>query len=143
MLGHACASVSRIQYAARLALSIACALLLMASASVHAGQNILYYFSDPGDYIGQGTEATFTTSDGIFGAAASFNNGITVNFNTPSFSHWWYLNVAAPDGAILQPGAYERSERWPFQSAGHPGLDFSGDGRGCNTSTGRFDILEL
>ena len=55
----------------------------------------------------------------------------------------WYLNLAATNGAVLQPGAYEGAERFPFQSAGHPGLDFSGDGRGCNTLTGRFDVLEV
>src|SRR3979490_1495642 len=26
---------------------------------------------------------------------------------------------------------------------GHPRLDFFGDGRGCNTLTGRFDVLEI
>src|SRR5690348_167080 len=61
----------------------------------------------------------------------------------PIFSHWWTLNLAAPNNALLQPGAYEGSQRWPFQAAGNPGLDFTGDGRGCNTSTGRFDVLEI
>jgi len=44
---------------------------------------------------------------------------------------------------MLAPGSYESSQRFPFEAAGHPGPDVSGDGRGCNTSTGRFDVLEL
>lgn len=39
--------------------------------------------------------------------------------------------------------AYENATRYPFQSPTLPGLDVSGDGRGCNTLTGRFDILEI
>ena len=143
MLHRACASVSAIEKLGRLALSLVCALLLTMSASARAAQTILYYFSEPGDYIGQGAEATFTDTDGAFSVAPTYNNGMTVAFHTPDYSHWWYLNLAAANGADLQPGAYENSERWPFESVGHPGLDFSGDGRGCNQSTGRFDVLEI
>jgi hypothetical protein len=35
------------------------------------------------------------------------------------------------------------AERSAFASPGHPGIDISGDGRGCNTITGRFEIREL
>lgn len=127
----------------RPALTAFCAVLLMGSASVRAGQNILYYFSDPGDYIGQGAEVTFTGSDGTFGVANTFNNGILATFNAPAFVHNWTLGLTATGGAVLQAGAYENAERWPFQTTGHPGLSFFGDGRGCNTLTGRFVVLEI
>jgi hypothetical protein len=55
---------------------------------------------------------------------------------------FWFFNVAAPLGTPLAPGAYEDATRWPFQSPTQPGLDVSGDGRGCNMLTGRFDVLE-
>jgi hypothetical protein len=32
---------------------------------------------------------------------------------------------------------------WPFQSPGSPGLSIFGDGRGCNTLTGRFDVRAI
>jgi uncharacterized repeat protein (TIGR01451 family) len=32
--------------------------------------------------------------------------------------------------------------RWPFQTSIQPGLDVSGDGRGCNTLTGKFLVLD-
>jgi hypothetical protein len=123
--------------------STLCLFVLVGSASAFAGQNILYYLSQSGDYIGEGAEVTFTAADGTFVASPNFSNGVQVRFNTPTFSHWWTLNLAAPNNALLQPGAYEGSQRWPFQAAGNPGLDFTGDGRGCNTSTGRFDVLEI
>jgi len=43
----------------------------------------------------------------------------------------------------LQSGFYNNAERSPFESAGHPGLAFFFDGRGCNTLTGNFTIHEF
>ena len=116
---------------------------LVASEASFAGQNVLYYFSEPGDYIGQGAEVTFTDTDGTFTISPNYANGVNLSFITPSYEHWWYLNLNAADNAVLQTGAYENTQRFPFQEPGFPGLDFSGDGRGCNTSSGRFDVLEI
>ena len=123
--------------------SILCVFILVGSASASAGQNILYYLSQAGDYIGLGEEDTYTSADGTFTAYSTVPNVARVRFATPTFSHWWDLTVSAPDNAPLLPGAYEGAQRAPFKTAGHPGLDFSGDGRGCNTLTGRFDVLEI
>lgn len=120
-----------------------CAFILVGSTSAFAGQNILYYLSQAGDYIGLGEEDTYTSADGTFTAYPTVQNVARVRFATPTFSHWWDLTVAAPDNAPLLPGAYEGAQRAPFRAAGHPGLEFSGDGRGCNTLTGRFDVLEI
>jgi len=116
--------------------------MLAGSASALAGQNVLYYLSQPGDYIGLGAEITFTGADGTFTVSGN-SNSVRVTFIAPGYAHWWYLDLAAANGAVLQPGAYEGAQRWPFQAAGLPGLSFSGDGRGCNTLTGRFDVFEL
>jgi hypothetical protein len=110
------------------------------SLSALAGQNIFYYYSDPGDYIGAGAEVTFTSTDGNF-YASPYGNGVEVWFATPTYSHWWYAMLNPPPGAVLQPGAYENAQRFNFY--GGPGLDVFGDGRGCNTVTGRFDVLEM
>lgn len=50
--------------------------------------------------------------------------------------------MAVPEGQELAVGAYENATRYPFQDPDVPGLDFSGDGRGCNQLTGRFTVLE-
>jgi len=114
--------------------------MFVGSASTFAGQNILYYSSQAGDYIGQGKEVTFTGADGSF-SVSSGSSPLRANFITPGWTHSWFLKIGTADGASLQAGAYESAQRFP--SAGHPQLDFDGDGRGCNTITGRFDVLEI
>lgn len=111
----------------------------------------LYYFSEPGDYIGQGETVWVSDTDGFdFFVSRNFDNGISFsinNFNDPTVpfqdQQWWNLDFAAPFNADLVAGPYEGATRFPFQDASEPGLSFSGNGRGCNTLTGRFDILEV
>jgi Putative Ig domain len=120
-------------------------MLVLATASwARAGVTSIVLNSDPGDYIGGGQTLVFVDTDGAF-AAQSFGNGnaVRVSFNTPTYSHWWYLEFAAPDLLPLVVGPYEGAVRYPFQGSGQPGLSVSGDGRGCNTLTGRFDVREL
>ncbi len=112
-------------------------LMFLCSATANAATYI-YFRSEPGDYIGQGIEQTFTTEDGVFIASNSLNV-VTIDFDGSS---WWTLDFAAPEGQQLQPGPYEEATRYPFQSPTGPGLSIYGDGRGCNTLTGRFDVLE-
>jgi len=111
------------------------------SPGTAAGQTTsLELRSQPGDFVGGGIDQTFTPADGTFTANRNFNNGVTINFN--GGSHFWFLNFAAPQNAELVPGVYENATRWPFQSPTEPGMDVSGEGRGCNTLTGRFEVLE-
>lgn len=56
--------------------------------------------------------------------------------------HWGLLFDSLQLEIELIPGMYERAERAPFASPGHPGIDIGGDGRGCETS-GRFQIHEI
>ena len=119
--------------------STLCAFMLVGSGSAFAGQNILYYSSQPGDFLGLGAEVTFTGADGTFSVAAA-TSSLGARFNTPDFSHFWSLALATGDSTALQVGAYENAARFV---TGHPALDFTGDGRGCNTVTGRFDVLEI
>lgn len=116
---------------------------LFAARSVSAAQTVLTYVSEPGDYIGGGEEATFTPADGTFVLNPTYANGQVVSFNTPTYSHWWSLYFGAADGQVLVAGTYENAERFAFKSPGHPGIDFTGDGRGCNTIRGRFDLREI
>ena len=58
-------------------------------------------------------------------------------------TEWWNITIAAPPESQLAPGAYTGAERAPFRSAGHPGLDVNGDGRGCNNVFGSFVIRAI
>jgi hypothetical protein len=116
-------------------------LLLLLLPTICAAQtSALDLISQEGDYIGGGIHQTFGPADGTFTAIREFNNGVAIYFN--GGPHWWNLHFAPPAGASLTPGVYEGATRWPFQSPTGPGLDVTGEGRGCNTSVGRFEVLE-
>jgi Calx-beta domain/Divergent InlB B-repeat domain len=115
------------------------------SALPAQAQNTLYLNSQSGDYIGGGEKVTYTDVDGSFSSSVR-NHGVQIAFSTPGFSHWWHADLTGPVGPYgpygrrLGVGSYESAER--FRSATHPGLDISGEGRGCNEVTGRFIVLE-
>jgi hypothetical protein len=119
------------------------ALALCASAVASPGRadaaTLLYFKSEPGDYIGQGQTFTLTPANGTITTSRP-GGGVEIAFN--SATSWWYLDFVPPAGAPLAPGVYEGATRFPFQSPTAPGLDVSGNGRGCNTLTGRFVVLE-
>lgn len=117
-------------------------LLAIASASAPALAQTasLSYVSETGDYIGQGQSLSF--SSGITATGSTDGRVVKVSVNTPE--HWYYLDLAAPVGqTLVAGGVYEGAQRYPFQAADRPGLSFSGDGRGCNQLTGRFEVTEV
>jgi hypothetical protein len=106
-----------------------------------AQTTVLVMHSQPGDYIGQGMDQTYTTTDGVFTPSVNYGNGVSVYFN--GGPHWWHLDFAAPGNAPLAVGLYEGAQRFAFHSPTNPGMEISGDGRGCNQLTGRFNVLEV
>jgi hypothetical protein len=94
--------------------------------------------SQAGDYIGQGLEYLITLSDATLTPSSSAN---VVSFFINNGNDWG-TDFAGPTTARLARGAYENAQRYPFQPAGTPGLSVSGDGRGCNTLTGNFQVLQ-
>jgi hypothetical protein len=117
--------------------------LVLLSCVAHAAQTILILNSQPGDYIGQGLRQTYTPADGPFTITTTYNNGVTVSFHTPDYSHWWYLDFGPPSSRTFAINQYEGAQRFAFHSPTMPGLDISGDGRGCNTLAGRFFLSDL
>ena len=111
-----------------------------------AGETLLVLASQPGDYIGAGQQRVITTTDADFSVMGNSGNGVSFNindFNRPDPIYtFWYVDLAAPIGSELVVGAYEGATRFSFREPGEPGLDISGDGRGCNMLYGRFDVLE-
>lgn len=121
---------------------LAIATLLISTSGAYAQTTLLSLNSQPGDYIGQGQQRTLTVADGWFSANSNFDNGVSLSFHGNDPSVWWYLDFAAPGNLPLAPGVYEHATRFPFQAPTAPGLSVSGEGRGCNTLTGRFEVLE-
>src|SRR5207245_7963884 len=62
--------------------------------------------------------------------------------NSLNVVDWWDLDFAAPGNATLTPGSYLNATRFPFQAFNVPGLDVSGQGRGSNTLTGKFTVIQ-
>lgn len=52
----------------------------------------------------------------------------------------WSVTFNAAPGKILAPGIYKNAKRHLFNG---PRIDFSGNGKGCNTTRGDFEIFEL
>ena len=101
----------------------------------------LTYVSEPGDFIGQGQTHTYTHADGSFTANRNGAGGVSISFDHATQAGiWWDLSFAAADDVELTVGDFENAQRYPFQDPGHPGLSFSGSGRGCNTLTGEFQV---
>jgi len=104
----------------------------------NAAQTVLAMSSQPGDYIGGGLQYLITPSDGTFTPSNSAN---VVSFFVNNGDEW-STYFAGPTTARLGRGDYENAQRYPFQPAGTPGLSVYGDGRGCNTLTGNFQVLQ-
>jgi len=102
-------------------------------------------FFDGSGYIFTGTQ---TVTVGSFSSSSQGTPPTMVHIAvTPSMSSqgaWWDVYLAAPSGSgPLIAQVYPTAERWPFQPPGVAGLSVTGDGRGCNTSSGRFQVHRL
>jgi hypothetical protein len=102
-------------------------------------------FSESGDYIGGGTQRTFDTSvasDRISASASSSGQSLSISVSGGTSGDSYALAFVAPSGT-LRPGVYTGAQRAPFREAGRPGIEIFGDGRGCNTISGSFEVRDL
>ena len=108
--------------------------------------NALSMVSDPGDYIGQGRTWNYGPSASFsmynpYPSNSAYTNAISLSVTTST--DWWYFSFWAPNNAPFVPGTtYTGAARFPFNSASQPGMDVSGNGRGSNTLTGQFTVLQ-
>ena len=128
---------------------VSCALTATEATATPITQFELH--SDPGDFIGQGQHYFRDLTTGAFDivqASDAQGDGLADSVfirylgNQPgTFAHIWFATGQLP-GINLAPGFYASAERAPFAGPGHPGLDWALDGRGCNTLSGSFTILD-
>jgi hypothetical protein len=140
-------SENRSQMEACRALAAAAVIALAAVASAAAkadvaiaGRTLYRYTSEPGDYIGNGQSNHYTPGDATISVSGTAQYLTLSVFTATEF---WFVNIAAPQGQKLRPGAYYQAERAPFRTGRSPGLDVSGDGRGCNEVWGSFAINQI
>lgn len=128
--------------ARRLAGCIFAAITFSAISAVPAAAQVtsLIMNSDPGDYIGGGQTYNWPDTGGNIGASLNFQNGVTIYASYQG--QWFNLYFSSPDRALLTPGTYSNATRWPFNPVGTAGIDISGNGGGCNQSSGSFTVLQ-
>jgi hypothetical protein len=117
----------------RIALVCALCFAFLALPAGASAQSFVVFESEPGDWVGAGTSATFTT---LIASPLGGTSGASISAGGYGFQ------FEAPSGALV-PGVCEGATRYPFNLPGVPGLSVSGNGRGCNTLTGRFIIHEI
>jgi hypothetical protein len=113
------------------------------SIPVPSSGTFLYMNSQPGDFIGGGIEHLYTSDDSTINGSLPQGGGLfTASVIQGDFAHIWFVDIAAPPGEPLAERSYTGALRYPFND-GAPGLAIGGDGRGCNTLTGQFDVDEI
>jgi hypothetical protein len=92
--------------------------------------------SSPGDYIGQG-KSYWYSGDEL--TVRRSDRGVQINVGPVG---GWTLQFGGPRGHFLEVGEYLDAKRYPF-SDDSPGIEFTGNGRGCNQIAGKFAVWEL
>ncbi|MFI8189742.1 hypothetical protein ACIF8T_13220 [Streptomyces sp. NPDC085946] len=120
---------------------------LLSGTEAHAlpaAEGSLTFSGDEGDYISGGRSYAYSTAsqDSLDITSSGDDNAVRLWVNGAN-GDWWSLDLAAPSGTKLVPGTYTGATRHPFNGPAEPGLDLSGNGRGCNQLTGEFTISAI
>jgi hypothetical protein len=113
--------------------------LLFSNDSLRAA-DILIFTSSPGSWIGQGQTLTFSSPTSAFSVYRYYNQGAytdALEFGVAGY----YLFLVGPNYTVPAVGFYPNATRWPFMGSG-AGLSFEAPGRGDNTLTGYFNVLQ-
>jgi hypothetical protein len=93
--------------------------------------------SSKGDYIGQGQTLSYP---GDVLTVRRSDRGVSISVGGAAGG--WNISFGAPQGRFLEVGEYLDAKRYPFSGAS-PGIEFTGQGRGCNQMAGQFVVWEL
>ena len=138
------ATAARMRRRAAAVMTVAMACVVLPSVPLAAAvryETSVTMYSD-GEWVGGGAQRFYYPGNGsvsVSGSRAGIWVGVSGGAPPASFG----MEFTPPSGKLLDTGLYTGAERSSFREAGRPGIDISGDGRGCNTITGRFDIKEL
>ena len=97
----------------------------------------IYLESQPGDFIGRGSNYLYVKSDAIIRVDSSDGRlNIYVNGDESWNASFQAMNTLNQ----LESGYYRDLQRYPFHNPVKGGLSWSGEGRGCNTLEGWFVV---
>ncbi len=128
--------------AARAALLIALCITGL-SVPAHASPGTTGYLT----MTGKGTDVIGTDSllwrDAEVSVSGALDGTVGITGSGGTSSKSYVMQIAAAPGETLAVGQYDDAQRTSFREAGHPGIDLSGEGRGCNTAGGSFTIKDI
>lgn len=108
-----------------------------ASNALPLSGNYVYLLSDAGDFIGAGRSYLYTPANALLSVRAAAQ-GATVSVQG---NETWSADFAGMNSITqLSPGYYGDLKRYPFHNKSFGGLNWSGEGRGCNQLTGWFVV---
>lgn len=124
------------------AVAVVALLLLLAPGRAAAASPDTVVMYSEGDWVGAGVPRLY-----VGGRDAVSVRGtpayLTVYVEGGPYGDYFDLDFAAPPGAELAEGVYTDAQRAPFRAWGRPGIDISGDGRGCNQIAGHFEVKDI
>lgn len=102
-----------------------------------ASGNYVYLESQVGDWVGQGLNYLYTPLDTVFSVSTT---GARLNVGVTGDESWNGNFQAMNSLSQLEVGYYGDLQRYPFHNPVKGGLNWSGEGRGCNRLTGWFVV---
>jgi hypothetical protein len=99
--------------------------------------NFVYLESRNGDYVGAGRSHLYTPANAV---VQPFENGRSLTLRVQGFEDWMGSFTAMDSVSQLQVGYYGQASRG---SAIGAGIDWGGEGRGCNSTRGWFVVDSL
>lgn len=96
--------------------------------------------SDVGDWIGQGESYRYTLADALITVVP---NGNYLSIKVDGDDRWTGSFQLPESLSRFEPGSYNNLERYPFHVPAVGGLDWYGEGRGCNTLIGWIEIIDV
>ena len=99
--------------------------------------------SDGGDFIGDGVpRIAHPGGPALSGSPDTYGDrGLSVGAVTGPEGVG--VEIAPPPGVALRPHNWTQTDRYPFQTAGRPGLTVRAGSRGCNVATGMLEVLDV
>lgn len=108
-----------------------------ASRSATTVPSFLSLDSERSEFIGNGLRYDYDSTNTTITVTATGN---TLSLEVAGAQQWSADFQIPGTGTTLEAGSWTGLTRYPFQATNAGGLDFSGEGRGCNTLNGGFDI---
>jgi hypothetical protein len=102
-----------------------------------ATDDFVYLESEPGDDVGLGGSYLYSQANAQITMTAS---GALATVHVDGDKVWHGAFEGMSFQTRLEPGYYGDLQRYPFHNETKGGMDWSGDGRGCNTLSGWFVV---